>query len=73
MKSFFFRKRVLSAVALPLVVAALCSASAAAPSAHRPTHVVDVHAQNEPVRQVLLRVARATGADVTIGDGVAGY
>jgi type II secretory pathway component GspD/PulD (secretin) len=67
------RKRALFAIALPLVVAALCAAGAAAPPAHQPARVVDVRAQNEPVRQVLLRVARATGAGVTIGDGVTGY
>ncbi|MEA2688489.1 MAG: hypothetical protein QOD51_1096, partial [Candidatus Eremiobacteraeota bacterium] len=34
---------------------------------------VVLQAQNEPVRSVLVRVARETGANIVIGDGVSGY
>lgn len=34
---------------------------------------VTLHAQNEPVRTVLMRLAHATGANISVADGVTGY
>ena len=34
---------------------------------------VTLHAQNEPVRAVLMRIAHETGANMSVADGVSGY
>ncbi|MBV8367670.1 MAG: hypothetical protein JO036_01885 [Candidatus Eremiobacteraeota bacterium] len=47
-------------------------ATAAQPPAHD-ARKVTLHAQNEPVRSVLVRIARDTGTNIAIGDGVSGY
>ena len=43
------------------------------PSRQHDARRISVHARNEPVREVLVRVARQSGIGVAIGDGVTGY
>ena len=49
---------------------ALCESSSVA-STH--ATLVSLQAKNEPVRAVLMRLARATGANISVAEGVSGY
>jgi type II secretory pathway component GspD/PulD (secretin) len=42
-------------------------------AAAEPQPRVTMHAQNEPVRAVLMRLARQSGANISVGEGVGGY
>jgi type II secretory pathway component GspD/PulD (secretin) len=55
--------------ALALLIAGGSAAVAASPPAHR----ISLQAQNEPVQSVLLRVARAGGVSISVGQSVTGY
>ncbi len=44
----------------------------AVPAPHADGHV-SLRARNEPVQAVLLRLARESGASITVGQGVSGY
>jgi type II secretory pathway component GspD/PulD (secretin) len=53
---------------------ALTAALAIAPAvAAEPQPRVTLHAQNEPVRAVLTRLARQSGANISVSEGVGGY
>ena len=62
-------------------VAVLCVAIGARPIGAAPTTAtgnvrasrITLRAQNEPVRAVLLRLARQSGANISVGEGVSGY
>ena len=61
-----------------IVCAALIAASARSLAAASPSHGtkhsdVTLHARNEPVRAVLLRLARETATNIEVADGVSGY
>lgn len=58
-----------SAIVITAMLAVRTGAAPAAPAAAR----VSLRAHNEPVQAVLLRLARASGASITIGQGVTGY
>jgi type II secretory pathway component GspD/PulD (secretin) len=63
--------RVLFVVAI--VVAMMSSAFSSPLAAREIASTVTLRAQNEPVRAVLMRLARETGANISVGDGVGGY
>ena len=54
-------------------VAASANTAVAAPAHAGHQQKITVHAQNEPVRTVLIRIARAAGANLAITQGVSGY
>jgi len=67
------RERAVCAIVAALFVSSsFAIATAAQPPAHDARKVF-LHAQNEPVRSVLVRMARDTGTNIAIGDGVSGY
>jgi type II secretory pathway component GspD/PulD (secretin) len=53
-------------------VSLLSFPAAAQPPDHN-ERKISVHAQNEPVRSVLMRIARDAGTNIAIGDGVSGF
>ncbi len=61
-----------AAALFALIPCCIAPASAGLPHAAT-TPRVNVRASNEPVRSVLLRLARESGASIAVGDGVAGY
>jgi general secretion pathway protein D len=64
--------RSLSRIAACVAALAVFSSSAAASPSAKASRV-SLHAQNEPVRSVLLRVSHDTGASITVGENVSGY
>jgi type II secretory pathway component GspD/PulD (secretin) len=61
-------------VALAAAFALAGSAGAASPADRTTTQShVTLRAQNEPVRSVLVRLARDTGASIAVAEGVSGY
>ena len=67
--SRLFRLIPMLAIAVVITSGAFQSPLAARELAAR----VTLHAQNEPVRAVLMRLARETGANMSVGDDVSGY
>jgi type II secretory pathway component GspD/PulD (secretin) len=65
--------RLVCTIGLPLFVALSGVGATAAPGAAPHPRKVVLHARNESVRSVLVRVAHDTGADIVIGEGVSGY
>ena len=69
------RLRQLVVAMLCVCMAALlpCRVTSAPPAASVPPSRITLRAQNEPVRTVLMRLARDTGASIAVADGVSGY
>jgi type II secretory pathway component GspD/PulD (secretin) len=65
-------RRSLRRAILWLGLASILSVAAAPAFAQQQTRVT-LRAQNEPVRAVLLRLARQTGANIAVAEGVGGY
>ncbi|MEA2687723.1 MAG: ral secretion pathway protein, partial [Candidatus Eremiobacteraeota bacterium] len=69
-----FKRAAASFSCVAVAAAFLNGAVSASPRAPRPAAArVTLRAQNEPVRAVLMHVARDTGANISVGEGLSGY